>query len=512
MKQKEQVWVVSATCLSLAGFSFFAGYGARYLYSNLARNGRAAAGSPVGFQVASAAQPKGLGPDLRPAELYMEVYKKLQVYYVEQTPGDTAIALGSVDAMLNQLGDPNTRLLTKTEVDALQSEERGEYPGLGAVLTVTRYNSHEGETPAVTKSGQPATKVIGKLPAQSPRTEEKAAPSPGVRTITVVSVAPGSPAEKAGLKAKDHITEIDGHWIAPAHVSYRILTQLTDDLGPQDGRPVDPEERPQDQTPQTERDKINKEAAEQRAKWKNATEMPQVIPQLLTANGGDHELTIERGVPQKTIKVKVTLGSTTLQPVTSKKVNDTTGYVQILAFNGSTVQQVTDAVNGFKTSGVKNLVLDLRNSAGGSMEVARAVGGLFMGEAKFATLRSRDAAGKMADRALMTSGGAPKWKPGAVSVLVDAGTAGSSELLAAALRDNLGARLVGSTTFGDGSEQMVARLENGSGVSITRAHMLTSKGVEFDTKGLQADAPAGSDALDAAVKALSRTGVARNGS
>ncbi len=510
MKQKEQVWIVSATCLSLAGFSFFAGYGARYLYSNLAHGGRLA-GSPLGLQLASA-QPRGLGPDLRPAELYMEVLKKLQVYYVEQLPNESQISLSSVDYMLNQLGDPNTRLLTRPEVDAVQAEARGEYPGLGAVLTITRYNNHEGDTPQMTKSGQPATKVVGKLPATAPKAEEKSAPSPGVRTITVVSVAPGSPAEKAGLKPKDHITEIDGHWIAPAHVSYRILTQLTDDLGPQDGRPVDPDNRPQEATPRTEREKLNKEATEARAKWKNSTEMPLVLPQLVTPNGGEHELTIERGLPVKTIKVHVTLGSTTFQPVSSRKLSAETGYLQILAFSGSTAQQVGDALSGFQTSGVKNLVVDLRNSAGGSLEAAQEVGGLLMGDAKLAVLRSRDASGKLVDHPLQAKGGAPKWRPAAVSVLVDGGTAGTSELLAAALHENLGAKLVGSTTFGDGTEEMVARLDNGTGVSITRAHMLTSRGVEFDGKGLPADTAAGSDPLETAVKNLTRTGLARNGS
>jgi carboxyl-terminal processing protease len=93
---------------------------------------------------------------------------------------------------------------------------------------------------------------------------------------------------------------------------------------------------------------------------------------------------------------------------------------------------------------------------------------------------------------------------------VDHGTSGSSELLAAALRDYAGAKLVGTTTFGDGTEQELIRLENGAGISITRAKMLTSKGVDFDGKGLQADLPATGDPIDAAVKALSGPSTVRN--
>ena len=59
------------------------------------------------------------------------------------------------------------------------------------------------------------------------------------RNVTVVSVLPGSAAEKAGLQPGDRITHLDGHWIAPIHLSFRELSSLEDDLGPQDGRPLD---------------------------------------------------------------------------------------------------------------------------------------------------------------------------------------------------------------------------------------------------------------------------------
>jgi carboxyl-terminal processing protease len=93
-------------------------------------------------------------------------------------------------------------------------------------------------------------------------------------------------------------------------------------------------------------------------------------------------------------------------------------------------------------------------------------------------------------------------------VLVDGGTAGSSEVLAAALRDDLGARVVGSTTFGDGTEQHVVPMPNGAAVSITHAHMLSPKGTVIEGKGLKPDYPggAGEAGIDAAVKALAAPG------
>ena len=56
---------------------------------------------------------------------------------------------------------------------------------------------------------------------------------------------PGSVAEKAGLQPGDRITYLDGHWIAPIHLSFRELSSLEDDLGPQDGRPIPADDLPQ---------------------------------------------------------------------------------------------------------------------------------------------------------------------------------------------------------------------------------------------------------------------------
>lgn len=490
MGRKDQIWWVSATVLSLSAFSFFAGLGMRGLYGRLTRGEQA--NGLLGYpQVASAAQvePGSVQPQLT----FYEVLRKLRLYYVEPLPSNTVLSLGSVDAMLNSLNDPNTRLMTKTELDALRSASQGVLPGLGAVLTIDRYNGKESaeledeedEAP-VPQKGKPAAK-----------------PPSGVRTITVVAVAPGSPAEKAGLQPMDRITEIDGRWIAPTHVSYRVLTQLTDDLGPQDGRPRDPEEPADNRPPDPVREKLKKEAEAARNRWKNATELPTVLPRLLGADKGEHELTIERGRPVKTLKVKVTLGTTKVDLADHRKLNDTTGYLRIFTFGGNARQQVEAALREFAGAGVKNLVVDLRESPGGSLEAARDIAGLMLGEAKFAVVNERGEDRKLVNR-VINSRGPAIFKPAAISVLVDGGTAGTSELFAAALREQANARLVGSQTFGDGTEQEIITLDNGAGISLTRARLLTSRGVAFEGKGLKPDAPAAGDPVEAAVKVLSR--------
>src|SRR5262249_42774865 len=123
--------------------------------------------------------------------------------------------------------------------------------------------------------------------------------------------------------------------------------------------------------------------------------------------------------------------------------------------------------------------------------------------------KERDAHRRMVDKKLTARAGAPRFKPAAISVLVDGGTAGSSEGLAAALKDDLGARLVGKKTFGDGTEQQIVPLGNGDAVSITHAQMLSPRGTEIEGKGLKPDLPgapgdAGIEAGIAALKASAR--------
>jgi C-terminal peptidase prc len=492
MRQKEQVWWISATVLSLGAFSFFAGFGLRGLFDGV-RGGRNADGLS-GYPKLASAQPRVSGSNISPQTLYWDVLKKLQLYYVEPLPSNNTLALGSIDAMLNQLDDPNTRLLSKVEVDALQDATHGEYRGLGAVLTVMRHNTgseEEMEEDEAPKRPLPGSKAV--LP-----------PARGVRTITVVSVVPGGPAEKAGIRAGDRITHIDGRWIAPTHVSYRLLTQLTESLGPQDLRPRDPNDSDPVEAPPAnpERDKARKEADQARSRWKNSVELPVVVQSLLGAERGDHELTIERGHPSKPLKLNVSLGSSHAELVSGEKVSPKVGHLRILGFGPDVPQKVAAILTDFQKSGIKSLVLDLRECPGGSIDAAREVAGMLMGSAKFAVLKERDPSRKLVDRAVLATAGSTRFNAASISVLVDSGTAGTAELLAAALREQGKARLVGSTTFGDGTEQEMTRLDNGAGFSVTRARMLTSKGIEFDRRGLKADVPVTGDAVETAVKLL----------
>jgi carboxyl-terminal processing protease len=72
-------------------------------------------------------------------------------------------------------------------------------------------------------------------------------------------------------------------------------------------------------------------------------------------------------------------------------------------------------------------------------------------------------------------------------VLVDQGSASGAEILAAALRDNRGVKLLGEKTFGKGSVQQIEQLKGGSSLKVTVATWLSPKGELINDKGLQPD-------------------------
>lgn len=162
------------------------------------------------------------------------------------------------------------------------------------------------------------------------------------------------------------------------------------------------------------------------------------------------------------------------------------GYIRISHFNKQTKDQLYTTLRdmhqkfGHKLQGV---ILDLRNNPGGSLEQAVSVAELFLNEGIITQIKSRDVKKNQTIKALgkdMISG-IP------MAILVNRGSASASEIVAAALRDNRRALLVGEKTFGKGSVQGLYKLKNEGGIKITIAHFYTPKGVAIQEKGIQPD-------------------------
>mgnify|MGYP001773203537 CR=1 FL=1 len=132
-----------------------------------------------------------------------------------------------------------------------------------------------------------------------------------------------------------------------------------------------------------------------------------------------------------------------------------------------------------KTS--KKMILDLRNNPGGYLDVAQEVANYFLKPGSVILVEQLPNGEKIKDYAK----GFPVFSDWKIVVLVNRGSASGAEILAAALRDNLGATLVGEKTYGKGSVQKIFDLKDKSGLKITVRKWLTPKEEQISEKGLE---------------------------
>jgi carboxyl-terminal processing protease len=172
--------------------------------------------------------------------------------------------------------------------------------------------------------------------------------------------------------------------------------------------------------------------------------------------------------------------------VRSRMLEPGYGYIRLSQFQADTAADFEkhlarlQAQAGGKLSG---LVIDLRSNPGGLLTSAVQIADDLLESGKIVSTKGRvpisdaEFGATPGDRL----GGAP------VVVLVDAGSASASEVLAGALRDNKRARVVGSRTFGKGSVQTVLPLDNGDSVKLTTARYYTPSGKSIQALGIVPD-------------------------
>jgi len=179
------------------------------------------------------------------------------------------------------------------------------------------------------------------------------------------------------------------------------------------------------------------------------------------------------------------------------------GVIQITAFNGDVTRQTADAVQGLIVSGVKGIILDLRNNPGGDLTAAQDIGSIF---AKGALVKQTGRDGLQ--RELRTN---DKWywsAPKPLVVLVNERSASGSEIVAAGVRANGAGVVVGTKTAGCVGIGQPRELPDGSLLLITIAKMQDAKSGEElngDGRGVTPDVPTGTaieEQLTAAITAL----------
>ena len=185
------------------------------------------------------------------------------------------------------------------------------------------------------------------------------------------------------------------------------------------------------------------------------------------------------------VDIEVERGDILIPSVTYRllRENEQVGYIHLSRFSGESANEIETAVLDLQSLGATQLVLDLRGNGGGLLDAAVEVADHFLVDGPILYQQSRGQEERIYEATAETV--APNIP---IMILVDGGTASSSEILAGALQDRGRALLVGSTpTFGKGSVQLVYDLSDGSSVHVTASRWFTPDRHQLDQQGLQPD-------------------------
>lgn len=254
----------------------------------------------------------------------------------------------------------------------------------------------------------------------------------GIRdgVLTVISPIDGTPAEKAGVKGGDKIVKINGG--------------LTRGI------------------------KLN-----------------EAVKKLRGQPGTNVTLSVWREGTDKLLEFVITRSIIKLESIkTAELLEDGIAYIKLIEFQQNTAKELESKLSDLSSSGMKGLILDLRNNPGGLLDVSYKVADKFLPAGKtVVTLK-----GRVKDQNKeYKSTGASSFTGFPMVVLVNEGSASASEIVAGAIQDNKRGITLGVKTFGKGSVQTVIPLRDGSAVRLTTAAYYTPSGRSIKDKGLIPD-------------------------
>lgn len=182
------------------------------------------------------------------------------------------------------------------------------------------------------------------------------------------------------------------------------------------------------------------------------------------------------------------------------------GYIRHTLFTERSAEEMRQAIDELVGEGAVSFVLDLRGNPGGLVSTAVEIADLWLDEGVVFIEQRADGSEQVQQASPgMAAGDLP------LAVMVDAGSASASEIVAGALQDHGRATLVGEKTFGKGSVQLIHELPDQSSLHVTNAQWLTPNRHPITEQGLQPDVPVepGRDPLPQAIAVVEAAAVAR---
>ena len=308
----------------------------------------------------------------RQLQVYSEVLSRVHSEYVEE-PNIPKVTDGALHGLLESL-DPNSSYMT---ADAYKA-----------------YKAHKAE--AKGEIGATISKRFG--------------------YAAVVSVLPGSPAEKAGIE--------------PTDIFESIESQSTRDMS-----------------------------------------LPEIRSILAGVPGSTVTVSVVRSRRAEPQKVVITRDIVSVPPVSDKVMPDEIGYIKVDALTKGKAQEIASKIKSLEKSGAKKLLLDLRYTAAGEESEGIAVANLFLNHGTITYLQ-----GQKVPRQAYNADPAKAITTLPVAVLVNHGTAGAAEIVASAILENARGDVVGEKTFGDGSVPKTFDLPDGGALILSVAKYYSPSG------------------------------------
>lgn len=216
--------------------------------------------------------------------------------------------------------------------------------------------------------------------------------------------------------------------------------------------------------------------------------LQEVVSRIRGPKGTDVELVVIHSDAKTPQTLRIVRDAIPLISVKSKKLEDGYYWIRLTRFSERTTDELKDALKTAakeckNSGGIKGIVLDLRNNPGGLLDQAVGVSDTFLDKGVIVSIKGRKGNTDRVYEAKQQNDDVHM----PMVVLINAGSASASEIVAGALRDQKRALTIGERSFGKGSVQNIIPLSDGSGLKLTVALYYTPNGSSIQAEGIVPD-------------------------